>query len=208
MAHPETSPDRFFPEVFFPHQEKPERRVPSLLLQVNFLKDHWWPMCIAVGMTREQAMAVWGKWCKPIGSIFRETKVDEQEFRQTILTFAENMVLHLQALKYYMHTTEWSEVVARIEDASDPEFEFLMKSGLAHVVTIDSGRPGAEPTDEVAMSLMHVYLPNAETPGQARIRVPFAAKGVEVRVPSIEVTNNVTVTMREELRMALDAVPA
>jgi hypothetical protein len=199
--------DRTFPEVFFPSQQQSERLTASLLLQVDFLCNTWAPMCEKIGMTSDQAMAVWGKWCLAIGSIFKETKVEERVFLETMQMFADNMVVHLQALKHYMHVPDWNDVVARIEAASDSEYEFLMKSGASHLVTSESGRPPDDPTDEVCMSFLHVYLPNVESPGEARIRVPFACTGVEKVSSPIQVTNNVLHTMRDELQKALERLP-
>jgi hypothetical protein len=191
MAHGLETHTHHFPEVFFPGQQQKERLGPWLRKLALFMRDTLAPKLNAIGLTNDQVGQLWMKWMAPLGSIYKETKVDDAAFMETLNTFVSDIVIHLQRLKYFMHTTDWQQVVDRIEGASDTELTFLMKSGASHFVTIDSGRPVADPADEVRTTVYDVYLPNAETPGEAQIRISFPAKGVEMQDEPIQVTENV-----------------
>jgi hypothetical protein len=197
-----------FPEVIFPSQQQRPRLGPSLQMQASFLRETWGPALCGIGLSQAQAGELFGKWLLPLGSVFKETKVDEQAFRQRIQLFADAMARHLQDLKYFLHSPSWDPAVGRMMEASDPELTFLMRSGAAHVVTMDTGRPPDDASDEVQTTLYDVYLPNAETPGEARIRIVFPCPGAEQQADTIQVTNGVLQETHGKARQLLSQVAA
>ena len=194
-------------DVFFPSQQRKERFGPWLQLHVQFLMSEWIPKLQRIGLTQDQSMRLWRKWCLPVGSIFKETDVDEAEFFKRLQTFADSMIsgkAHLHELKWYLHASDWESVVVAIETASDPELTFHMQSGKEHRITIDSGNPPDDALDHVSKTLYKIYLPYVETlDEETPLRVEFPVKGLETAISPIVVMDHISRVAQRKLGKAL-----